>query len=168
MDKDLIEKYKNEMLDMYRRTKSTPTVAPTTTTAPQNLDLPDSSGKLIAIVTSLRGIYPVENAKVTVFTGNYGNMQVVDTAYTDQSGRTRPFVLETPNKQISLESENDGIAYANYNLEVKAEGYVDNVHINIPVFSGVTSLQSSNLMLLETAGVDKGPQIFDESARFDL
>ncbi len=166
MDKSLIEKYKLEMLDMYKKTKTKPTVLPTV--APQAEPLPESNGQLIAIVTSLRGIYPVENAKVTVFTGNYGNMQVVDTAYTDQSGRTRPFVLETPNKQISLESDNKGIAYATYNLEVKAEGYVDNVHINIPVFSGVTSLQTSNLMLLETAGVDKGPQIFDESARFDL
>ncbi|MBO5021746.1 MAG: hypothetical protein J6D52_13865 [Clostridia bacterium] len=166
MDKSLIEKYKLEMLDMYKKTKSAPTVLPTI--APQSEPLPESEGQLVAIVTSLRGIYPVENAKVTVFTGNYGNMQVLDTAYTDQSGRTRPFVLQTPNKQISLESDNKGIAYATYNLEVKAEGYVDNVHINIPVFSGVTSLQSSNLMLLETAGVDKGPQIFDESARFDL
>ena len=165
MDKSLIEKYKLEMLNMYKK-KSAPTVLPTV--APQEEPPTDSSGQLIAIVTSLRGIYPVENAKVTVFTGNYGNMQVVDTAYTDESGRTRPFVLETPNKQISLESDNKGIAYATYNLEVKAEGYVDNVHINIPVFSGVTSLQTSNLMLLETAGVDKGPQIFDESARFDL
>lgn len=166
MDKSLIEKYKLEMLDMYKKTKSAPTVLPAA--VPQSEPLPESKGQLVAIVTSLRGIYPVENAKVTVFTGNYGNMQVVDTAYTDQSGRTRPFVLQTPNKQISLESDNKGIAYATYNLEVKAEGYVDNVHINIPVFSGVTSLQSSNLMLLETAGVDKGPQIFDESARFDL
>ena len=165
MDKSLIEKYKLEMLNMYKK-KSAPTVLPTV--APQEEQLSDSSGQLIAIVTSLRGIYPVENAKVTVFTGNYGNMQVIDTAYTDESGRTRPFILETPNKQASLESDNKGIAYATYNLEVKAEGYVDNVHINIPVFSGVTSLQTSNLMLLETAGVDKGPQIFDESARFDL
>jgi hypothetical protein len=53
-------------------------------------------------------------------------------------------------------------------MEVKAEGYVDNVHINIPVFSGVTSLQRSNMMLLETAGADKSPQVFDESERFDL
>lgn len=165
MDKSLIEKYKLEMLNMYKK-KSASTVLPTV--APQTESLPDSQGQLVAIVTSLRGIYPVKNAKVTVFTGNYGNMQVVDTAYTDESGRTRPFVLETPNKQISLESDNKGISYATYSMEVKAEGYVDNVHLNIPVFSGVTSLQASNLMLLETAGIDKGPQIFDESARFDL
>lgn len=166
MDKSLIEKYKLEMLNMYKKTKTAPTNSPLAITQAKNP--PDSTGKLIAIITSLREIYPVEKAKVTVFTGNYENMQIIDTAYTDQSGRTRPFVLETPNKQLSLESENQLPTYATYNLEVQAEGYIDNVHLNIPVFSGVTSLQSSNLMLLETAGVDKGPQFFDESARFNL
>lgn len=176
MDKNLIERYKKEMLDMYKSARSIPTMA--TESAEQNSDSeitlpkaneqPYSSGKLIAIVTSLREIYPVANARVTVFTGNYNDMQIIDTAFTDESGRTRPFVLEAPNKQISLESGNNATPYATYNMEVKAEGYVDNVHINIPVFSGVTSLQRSNMMLLETAGADKSPQVFDESERFDL
>ena len=176
MDKNLIEQYKREMLDMYRTARNLPISEQNNTeqnsamqnALPQTEELPDSSGKLIAIVTSLREIYPVANARVTVFTGNYNDMQIIDTATTDESGRTRPFVLETPNKQISLESGNNATPYATYNMEVKAEGYVDNVHINIPVFSGVTSLQRSNMMLLETAGTDKGPQIFDESERFDL
>ena len=173
MDKNLIEQYKREMLDMYKSARAFPTAIMTENTVnrtenTQNAVLPDSSGKLIAIVTSLRQIYPVANAKVTVFTGNYNDMQIIDVAYTDESGRTRPFVLETPNKQISLESDNKAIPYSSYNMEVKAEGYIDNVHINIPVFSGVTSLQRSNMMLYETAGEDKGPQIFDESQRFDL
>ena len=157
MDKNLIEQYKKEMLDMYKASRYTPAVAMTqsNTNARQNTELPDSSGQLIAIVTSLRGIYPVPNAKVTIFTGNYNDMQIIDSAITDESGRTRAFVLETPNKQISLESDNNAIPYASYNMEVKADGYVDNVHINIPVFSGVTSLQKSNMILLETAGEDK-------------
>lgn len=173
MDKNLIEQYKREMLNMYKSARAVPTAAmadraANQTPEMQNTVLPDSSGKLIAIVTSLREIYPVANAKVTVFTGNYNDMQILDVAYTDESGRTRPFVLETPNKQISLEADNKAIPYSSYNMEVKAEGYIDNVHINIPVFSGVTSLQRSNMMLYETAGEDKGPQIFDESQRFDL
>ncbi len=173
MDKNLIEQYKREMLNMYRSARVMPTAAMTENAAQQdisqqNVGLADSNGKLIAIVTSIREIYPVANAMVTIFTGNYNDMQIIDTAVTDESGRTRAFVLETPNKQISLESGNNATPYATYNMEVKAEGYVDNVHINIPVFSGVTSLQRSNMMLLETAGADKSPQIFDESERFDL
>lgn len=191
MDQSLIEKYKSEMLNMYRsvRANTVPqdeemhqavqneetNQAPQdeeTNQAPQNpTPVPladDSTGRLIAIVTAFREIYPVANAKVTVFTGNLEDMQVVDTAYTDRSGRTPPFILNTPPKSLSLDSENKQTPYATYNMMVSAEGYLDNIHINIPLFSGVTSLQSSNMMLLETAGEDKGPQIFDESQRFDL
>ena len=47
-------------------------------------------------------------------------------------------------------------------------GRFTNIHLNIPVFPTVTSRQTSNLLLLETAGVDKGPRIFDESQKYDL
>ena len=182
MDQSLIEKYKSEMLNMYRSVRAN--TAPTNeeinratqneeeTKPPENPPpaplADDSTGRLIAIVTAFREIYPVANAKVTVFTGNLEDMQVVDTAYTDRSGRTAPFILNTPPKSLSLDSENRQTPYSTYNMMVSAEGYLDNIHINIPVFSGVTSLQSSNMTLLETAGEDKGPQIYDESQRFDL
>ena len=55
-----------------------------------------------------------------------------------------------------------------YGMMVQADGYIDNVHLNIPVFSGVTSIQGSDMMLVETAGIDKGPQIFDELQQFTL
>lgn len=166
MDKELIEKYKKDMLDMYRTARAVPTVAEVPNGS--SAEKPSGSGQLIAIVTALRGIYPVPDARVTVFTGNYNDMQVIDTSVTDESGRTKPFVLETPDKEYSLDENNRNIPYSSYNLEVKAEGYVDNIHMNIPVFSGVTSLQRSQMILLETSGTDKGPQIFDESQRFDL
>ncbi len=171
MDKNVIEQYKQEMLNMYKKSKNlkpTKNFVEAAVYNPPTENSDSQKGSLIAIVTALRGIYPVENAEVTVFTGNIGDKQVIDKAFTDSSGRTRPFLLDTPNKQISLEEQNDSTPYSAYNLEIKAEGYRDNVHINIPIFSGVTSLQRSNMMLLETAGEDKGPQIFDESQRFDL
>lgn len=169
MDKNIIERYKSEMLSMYRNAK---TVAAVTNREVQSI--PDNNienspkGGLVGIVTSFRGLYPVKNALVTVFTGNYNDRQVIDSDYTDQSGRTKVFMLDIPNRELSLDKDNRQIPYASYNMEVKAEGYVDNVHINISVFSGVTSIQRSNMMLLETAGEDKSPQIFDESEKYDL
>ena len=165
MDRDIIEKYKSEMLSMYKKTKKenirvAPVVAQTTE--------PQTSGKLLAVVTTVRTLYPVPNAKVTVFTGDYKDMNVIDTALTDNSGRTREFVLSTPQKELSLESENTKIPYAVYNLMVEADGYVPNIHLNIPVFSGVTSIQGSNLMLKETAGANMDVQIFDEAEKYDL
>lgn len=164
MDKNIIEQYKQEMLKMYSKTKAVPTVAEISPQQPKDT----SQGELIGLVTTIRSLYPVSGAKVTVFTGNPNEMTVIDSDFTDTSGRTKSFVLPTPDKNLSQFSGVSEKPYASYNMLVQADGYVDNIHLNIPVFSGITSLQSSNLMLAETAGVNKGPQIFDESQQFNL
>lgn len=151
------------MLKMYNSiNKATPIPA---VSPPQN---PKTTGGLIGIVTTIRSLYPVKNAKVTVFRGEYPNMTVIDTALTDQSGRTKVFFLPTPEKSLSLQEDNSELPYAVYNMLIEADGYVKNIHLNIPVFSGVTSLQQSNLLLTETAGENKGPFIFDEGQNYDL
>lgn len=178
MNKELIEKYKNEMLDMYRTAKTVQTAAKPPEAIPligemkpvsEESDGEYAEGGLIGIVTSLRSIYPVKGAKVTVFTGNYDeNMQVFETDYTDESGRTKEFRLPTPKKSLSESSGASDKPYASYNMLVQSDGYIDNLHLNIPVFSTITSLQQSNLMLKETAGADTGPQIFEEGQEFTL
>ncbi len=174
MDRDIIEKYKSEMLKMYKKsTKESflkPTVAPVITEnlEPQPKITPQSSGKLLAVVTTVRTLYPVPNAKVTVFTGDYENMNVVDTSLTDQSGRTKVFTLPAPSNALSLDKDNKQIPYAVYNMLVEADGYIDNIHLNIPVFSGVTSIQGSNMLLKETAGANMDIQVFDEAEKYDL
>lgn len=169
MDKNLIERYKTEMLNMYKRVKPVNASIPgVNTDVPERNEMSQTSGGLIAIVTTLRTLYPVKNAKVTVYTGEGDKTEVIDTDFTDESGRTKEFILPAPERALSMDSENTEIPYAKYNISVTAEGYRDNIHINIPVFSGVTSLQRSNMMLLETAGLNKGPQVFDESQKFDL
>lgn len=171
MDKNLIEKYKNEMLNMYKQ-KSTPKVIPIKAeeneeTTPEN-NIQNQTGELTALVTSLRSIYPVKDAKVTVFTGNPDNMNVIDTSFTDESGRSKSFVLSAPDKDLSQNSSTSSKPYSSYNMLIQADGYIDNIHLNIPVFSGVNSLQNSNMMLYDTAGENKSPQIFDESQSFYL
>lgn len=165
MDKTLIEKYKAEMLKMYHSVKPVQ-ATPLQNTPPQAL--PDGTGGLLASVTALRDIYPVPNAMVTVFTGEYPNIKELNTAVTDQSGRTEIFLLSAPSRELSQTADPASQPFATYNMMVRAEGYRDNIHINVPVFSGVVSLQNSNMMLLETAGTDKGPQIFDEALQNNL
>ncbi len=186
MDRNIIEKYKSEMLNMYKSVKTVPTIAEMTVLKPQNeqqnesqptepdikplSETPtDSTGQLIAIVTSLREIYPIKGAKITVFTGNYyDNMDILDTAFTDESGRSKAFILPTPAKALSETSGASDKPYSGYNMLVQSDGYIDNIHLNIPVFSGVVSLQGSDMMLRETAGENKGPRIFDEGQEFTL
>ncbi len=174
MDKELIEKYKEEMIKMYKKSnkeifqKPKAVATATSDIEPKAEMKPETNGNLLAVVTTIRTLYPVSNAKVTVFTGDYENMNVVDYAFTDQSGRTKVFNLPTPQKSLSLDSTNEVVPYAVYNMLVQADGYVDNVHLNIPVFSGVTSIQGSNVILKETAGDNMDIQVFDEAEKYDL
>lgn len=172
MDKSLIESYKQEMLKMY--TNRTNTAIPVINNAPnveqkqEKQNTQTATGRLEGIATSVRGLYFVPNAKVTVFTGTPENMQVIDTAFTNQNGRTKAFILPAPSKSESLEPDTTKKPYALYNIMFEADGYIPNIHLNVPVFPTVTSRQTSNLLLLETAGVDKGPRIFDELQNYNL
>lgn len=170
MDNALIEKYKQEMLNMQKRAKPEnlrfmPTVQSNIQPTPSE---ETNSGKLSAFVTTLRAIYPVKGARVTVFTGNYDNMDVIATATTDESGKSPAFELPAPPRSESEAPDISDKPYSSYNMLVQADGYIDNIHLNIPVFSGVESVQRSNMLLRETAGENKGPQIFDESQQFTL
>lgn len=163
MDNNLMRKYKDEMLRMYRSS------APEKKHAiPVNAASDTDRGYLIGIVTAVRSLYPVKNAKITIFTGDLENMNVIDSGLTDQSGRSKTFSLPTPESSISLDQNNTTIPYSLYNMAVEADGYIKNIHLNIPVFGTVTSLQQSNLLLEETAGENKSPQIFDEAQKYDL
>lgn len=171
MDRKIVEKYKNEMLNMYKATRAFPTVAEPQRqmpTAPQISIADDSTGGLVAIVTTIRNLYPVPNARVTVFTGNIEDKQIIATDITDSSGRTGIFRLKAPSRQLSQQADRNALPYAVYNMVVEADGFIDNIHLNIPIFSGVTSLQRSDMILIETAGVDKDAQIFNEGERYDL
>ena len=153
------------MLEMYNTRKKT---IPTTTDFKNTSQKNDNSGGLIVVVTAVKSLYPVENAIVTVFKGDLQNKTVIDRDLTDQSGRTKRFLLETPEKSLSLDSENTEIPYSVYSVEIKAEGYADAIYLNVPIFSGTTSVQRVNLTLLETLGKDKGPFVFDEAQKYEL
>ena len=129
MDKSLIEKYKDEMMGMYFSSRKTSQRKDSIsqkeikmTMAEMSPAEADNTGKLIVTVTTVRSLYPVENAKVTVFSGDIENKNPIETDFTDQSGRTKAFVLETPPKNISLDSLNTKLPYELYGIEISAEG----------------------------------------------
>ena len=158
MDKSLIEKYKNDMLKKYG---SAATEEPTAAAAPEK-------GRLSANVTSVANIYPVRGAKVTVFTGSPDSMTVLDSAVTDESGKTRDFLLDAPPKSLSMTSGAPALPYTLYNLLISADGFLDNIHLNIPVFSGIASVQKSDMLPKAVAGGRTDPIVFNEFSSFEL
>ena len=158
MDRSLIEKYKNDMLKKYGSSAAEETTA---AAAPEK-------GRLSANVTSVANIYPVMGAKVTVFTGSPDSMTVLDSAVTDESGKTRDFLLDAPPKSLSMTSGAPALPYTLYNLLISADGFLDNIHLNIPVFSGIASVQRSDMLPKAVAGGRTDPIIFNEFSSFEL
>ena len=157
MDKSLVEKYKNDMLKKYGSSAA----EETTVAAPEK-------GRLSANVTSVANIYPVRGARVTVFTGSPDSMTVLDSAVTDESGKTRVFLLDAPPKSLSMTSGAPALPYTLYNLLISADGFLDNIHLNIPVFSGIASVQRSDMLPKAVAGGRTDPIIFNEFSSFEL
>lgn len=131
-------------------------------------NLSSGSGGLLVNVTTLKGLYPVKGAVVTVFSGDVNNMQVIDSRVTDQSGRTSVFVLSAPERSLSETAGASEKPYASYNVSVKADGYIEQINLNVPVFSGVLSLQSVDLLLLAAAGDNLNPRIYDGTVNYEL
>ena len=161
MDKELIEKYKKEMLEIYNKSsKIIPNVSQSTEE--------NNEGELIVNVTTLRELYPVKSAKVTVFKGTMDNMEEIDSSFTDESGKTKVFKLKAPNRSLSEKAGEKELPFAEYNILVSADGYVEQAFMNVPVFSGVTSLQNADLTLLASSGNHTGIKITDEKNNFNL
>lgn len=184
MNNELFEKYKNEMLKMYNSVRQTepipekpyqeavpvvtepipsPMPAPTISEQPSG----QQNGRLLGVVTSFNALYPVENAKVTIFSGEYEDMTVIDTDLTDNSGKTKVFILPTPDKNLSMAPDLSQKPYAVYNMLVESDGFLKNIHLNIPVFSGITSIQRSDL-IIDADQTGNEPQIFDEGQKYNL
>ena len=129
----------------------------------------DGTGGLQVAVTTLGRIYPVSNARITVFTGEGKNKMTVETGVTDQSGKSGVFNLKTPLSAVSQQYTNDGeTPFARYNVSVQSDGYVEQIAMNVPVFSGVLSVQGIDLLPITAAGKNVAPQIIDEGNNYNL
>ena len=176
MNEDIFEKYKNEMMQMYRRAQQSNNSEKITevNTVAETVKEPvitplenDQSGRLLGVVTSFNSLYPVQNARVTVFRGEYENNDIIDSDLTDQSGKTKVFILPTPDKNLSMTPDLAETPYAIYNMAVESDGFLTNIHLNIPVFSGITSIQRSDL-IIDSDQNGNEPQIFDEGQKYNL
>lgn len=162
MDSELIKKYTDEMFKM--RARAVPAAA-------MNIARPDaerSNGGVTVRVTTLRGLYPVEGATVTVYSGEEGDRTVYGTAVTDQSGKTPVFTLETPSKALSQSAGADEKPYSTYNISVTADGFVEHISRNVPVFPDTLSVQTVDLMSISASGGNNSPQITDEGQKYEL
>ncbi len=177
--------YARELLEMYRANSTEliqniepinaaenimPPVVPQPPVQPTDETVfEDGTGGMQVNVTTLKRLYPVKNAVVTVFTGEIASPVIIETDTTDESGQSGIFNLKTPLKAESQQAENGGvIPYARYNISVQSDGYVEQIAMNVPVFSGVLSVQGIDLIPVAAAGGHTGPQIIEGGNDYNL
>ena len=96
-------------------------------------------------------------------------MAVIETGTTDESGKSGVFNLKTPPSADSQNAANTAsLPYANYNVSVKSDGYMEQIAMNVPVFSGVLSVQGIDLVAVAAAGKNTNPQIIQEGNKYNL
>lgn len=169
MDKMLFEKYIAEMWEMKRRSTNPPeAVAAVSPVRPENDSNMTGEGSLQVRVTSVRGLYPIKNALVTVFTGDADSMTPIAQGTTDESGKSPIFTLSTPAFSLSESPNPTSRPFAYYNIRTVADGFTDTYNYSVAVFDSVTSLQNVNLIPVSSATPDNGPIVIDEYNQYEL
>ena len=130
-----------------------PPPSPPPTPTPQTPGISENGmGYMIVRVTTASGAIPLEGALVTI--REYGTGSGGDILYsmrTNSSGLTPRVSLSAPPRSKSL-SPGNGKTYSSYNLQVSLEKYNPQQYINVPIFDGITAVQTADLVPLSENG----------------
>ena len=109
-------------------------------------------GTIKVQVTSAVGMVPVENARVTIsYTGEPDS--TLEQISTDGDGQSEVLSLAAPPVEYSMEPDQSQ-PYAEYTVQVEAEGYRPVNVEGVDVFSGELSLQNVQMEPLEVSEQD--------------
>ncbi len=104
-------------------------------------------GYLIVRATTARSAVPVPNATVNIRGSSAESSHILYSLKTDVNGLSGKIPLPAPLKS-SAEHERSTRPYEQYNIEVFAEGYTPQNYLNVPIFDGITSYQTADLVPL--------------------
>ena len=105
------------------------------------------NGRLIVSVFTAGGAFPIAGATVIIAGNDPENQEVREVRISDISGRTEAVALPAPAATLSQIPGSER-PYATYNVEVTKDGYFRHLALNIPVFSGITSVQPAAMIPL--------------------
>lgn len=112
-------------------------------------------GYLIVRVTTARGAIPLEGARVNVRSGvgsaTEERGELLYSLVSDSSGNTERISLPAPPKGDSV-VPNGGVPYASYHLEVFREGYYTHQYLGVPIFDGITAVQTADMIPKSESG----------------
>ena len=119
-------------------------------------------GYLRIDVVNRENNFPIEGAEVSVSYGNSGQTQEV--LRTNLSGQTEEIAVAAPPALLSLEEQNREKPYADYTVEVRAEGYEPVKVKGTEVLAGVLAVQPIRMIPLPAqTGAEENIQIPDHT-----
>lgn len=109
-------------------------------------DMGNSTGYILVNVRTGNEAYPIPNASVIITAIVDGNRLIIASGITDISGTT--IKLQTPAPDIIYSQAPDPAKrpYSLFDINVKANGYFNARSVDVPVFSGITSIQNFNMI----------------------
>ncbi len=108
------------------------------------------NGTIKIQVTSSVGLIPVQDARITIsYTGEAGS--ALEQVTTNAEGQSETLTLAAPPLEYSMEPEQMNQPYAEYTVQVEAEGYRPVSIEGVDVFSGELSLQNVRMEPLEVS-----------------
>lgn len=118
----------------------------------------EGTGFLVVRVSSARGAIPLDGATVSIRGSNKEQSGIIYSVETDESGLTPRLPLPAPPRELS-QSPNDSVPYSLWSIDVFKKGFITAHYSGVPIYSGITSIQSAELIPL-TEG-------FEPSERFN-
>ena len=119
---------------------------------PENIN--SEIGRLLVSVTSSVGYIPIKNATVKIYAERQtdGERLLLQDLTTNESGQTERVVLPTPPKSLSQEPS-EVRPYAEYDVEISAEGYEPVSITGSEVMADELSVQNVEMNPLEEPGL---------------
>ena len=103
-------------------------------------------GYLTVRVSTAGGAIPLANASVNIRGGNVDDSSIIYSLLTNSDGLTKTVALDAPPRSASQAPQNQTPPYAVYNVDVYAKGYTPAFFNNVPIFSGINSVQPAILV----------------------
>lgn len=109
-------------------------------------------GYIKAEVTTGSGAVPIENAVVLITKKENGKTYLLKMLISDESGSTETVALSAPNVSFSETPDPTEKPFADYYISAYADGFYAENDMEVPVFSGVKSIQP--IALIPRCGAD--------------
>ncbi len=111
-------------------------------------ELGNSTGYILVNVRTGREATPIVGASVVVTAINEGNRLLIATGISDISGTVLKIEVPAPDEKYSQTPDTEVRPYSLFDISVRATGFFNARSVDVPVFSGITSIQNFNMIPL--------------------